>query len=514
MTPSPHWIDRAAAAVSPRWALRRQRARVALEFLQRHYEGAGTGRRQQGWRKSSGDANTTVGPALARLRENARDLVRNNPYAESALSTIANQAVGWGIVAKPSRKDARALEAWKEWAETTACDADGRHDFYGLQKLVMRTVVESGEVLVRRRMRRPEDGLPLPMQLQLLDPDFLDTSRDTATGTVPSGGSNLIIQGVEFDPIGRRVAYWLFPEHPGSSLGSRQSVRVPAESVLHIFRGLRPGQVRGPSWFAPILLRFKDFDEFEDATLMKQKIAACLAVITSDNDGSGAALGTADDTSTPPIDSLEPGAILNVPPGRTIEVVQPPQTREYEAYSKTVLHAIATGIGVTYSDLTGNFDDMPFSATRMERLAQEQRVHDWRWRIMIPQFCDPVWSWFSEVAVVMGRAGEGTRATWTPPPLPMVDPDTEGLAAMRNARAGLQTMPDIMRERGYDPDDQLAEIADFNEKLDKLGIILDSDPRKMTGAGQFQSVPAVPTDAAVAADAPAPAKMAGRSKRR
>jgi lambda family phage portal protein len=500
------WIDRLGGLIAPQWALRRERARVALDTLRRNYEGAGTGRRQQGWRRTAGDANATIGPALSALRTTARDLVRNNPYAESALATIADHTVGWGIVAKPSPKTTRVLQAWKAWAETTACDADGRHDFYGLQKLVMRTVVESGEVLVRRRLRRPEDGLPLPLQLQVLDPDFLDTSKDTMGG---AGPSNRIIQGVEFDAIGRRVAYWLFPEHPGSSLATNASVRVPADLVLHVFKPLRPGQVRGPSWFAPVLLRFKDFDEFEDATLMKQKIAACLAVITSDVDGSSAALGTPDDTLDPPVDTLEPGAILNVPPGRTIDVVQPPAVREYSDYARNVLRAIATGLGVTYEDLTGDYSDMPFSAARMSRLRHEARIHDWRWRILIPQFCDPVWAWFAQAAAVMGQVPEGVRVEWTPPPIPMVDPSNEGLAEMRNVRAGLKSLPEMMRERGYDPDELVEEVAAFNQKLDDLGVVLDSDPRKMTQAGQLQG------EAAQASEpAPEPVVTAGRAWRR
>jgi capsid protein len=102
--------------------------------------------------------------------------------------------------------------------------------------------------------------------------------------TLPGGGR--IVYGVEFDGIGQRVAYWLFPEHPGNSAWPTvASQRIPAESVLHIFKPTRPGAIRGASWFAPVLLRFKDFDEYEDATLMKQKIAACLAVFTSDVDG-------------------------------------------------------------------------------------------------------------------------------------------------------------------------------------------------------------------------------------
>src|SRR3990167_6112826 len=399
------WIDRALSVTAPRVHRRRVRARLAAALVLRHYEGASIGRRTQGWHLSGADVNTANGnAALARLRDVARDLVRNNPYAESALTTIADHAVGWDIVAKPRPANDQILLRWKAWAETTACDADGREDFYGLQKLVMRATVESGEVLVRRRWRRPEDGLPIPMQLQILEADFLDTGR---MATLPNGGA--IIQGVEFNALGRRVAYWLFPQHPGGSTYSvttssifAASRRVDAANVQHVYKARRPGQVRSVTWFAPVLLRFKDFDEYEDATLMKQKIAACLAVITSYVDGTGAPIGTADDTINPGIDTIEPGAIINAPAGRNIETVQPPSVNEYKDYTAVNLRAIATGLGVTFEDLTGDYAGMPFSAARMSRLRHWARVDDWRWRLLIPQFCDPVWRWAMEAAVIAG----------------------------------------------------------------------------------------------------------------
>jgi len=480
---SPHWIDRLTAPIAPRWTLKRLRARVAQAQLVRHYEAASVGRRTQGWRRSAGDANAVIGPALARLREVARDLVRNNPYAESALATIADHTVGGGIVGRPKTTNPGALAAWQGWADSTACDADGRHDLAGLQKLVMRTVAESGEVLVRRRLRAAGDGIPLRLQLQVLDPDFLDTSKDLID--TPNGGR--IVQGVEFDAIGRRVAYWLFKEHPGSLQGHwATSQPVPAESVLHIFKPTRPGQVRAPSWFAPVLLRARDFDEYEDATLMKQKIAACLAVLTTDPDGEAPSLGTADDTVTPAVDQLEPGAILNVPPGRSVDIVQPPQTTDYEAYSKTQLRAIATGLGVTYEDLTGNYDGLPFSAARMSRLRHWARVEDWRWRIVIPQFCDPVWTWAMQSAVILGLTKDAPAAHWTTEPPPMIDPVNEGLAYQRRIRNGLCSQSEALRELGYDPEAVLTEIAADNTRLDELKILLDSDPRKLTQAGQLQ----------------------------
>src|SRR5689334_4762708 len=94
------WVDRLVGFISPRWELQRIRSRAATDILIRHYEGAASGRRTQGWRRGGGDVNAMMAPALTRLREVARDLVRNNGYAESGLGTIADQVVGWGIVAK------------------------------------------------------------------------------------------------------------------------------------------------------------------------------------------------------------------------------------------------------------------------------------------------------------------------------------------------------------------------------------------------------------------------------
>lgn len=505
MAPAAHWLDQLTAVVAPRFTLKRQRARLALDLLARHYEGAAPGRRTQGWPRRAGDANAVIGPALSLLRQHARDLVRNNSYAASAVETIADHTCGWGIVAKPAKtvrpavREA-ALARWKPWAETAACDADGRHDLVGLQKLVMTTVVEAGEALIRRRRRRAEDGLPLPIQIQVLEPDFLDTLKDNVA--LANGGR--IVQGVEFDALDHRVAYWLFPEHPGATTisvrGFGASQRIPAENVLHVFKAGRPGQVRGPSWFGPVILRMKDFDEYEDATLLKQKIAACLAVILTDVDGAGTALGKTD-PDKPEQDGIEPGMIVMAPPGRSVEIVEPPSVAEYDTVAAGQLRAIATGLGVTFEDLTGNYAGMPFSAARMSRLRHWSRVEGWRWRMLIPQFLDPVWGWAMEAAMIGGLA-EAPPVEWTAPPAPMIEPDREGLAYQRNIRGGLMTLSEAIRERGYDPDDLLGEMAADWKKLDQLGLILDSDPRKTTQAGQ-------PRDPAKAA-ATAPAEEADR----
>lgn len=462
------------------------RGRVALEALARYYEAAGVSRRTQGWQRPSGDPNAPAGLSLSRLRDATRHLVRNNGHAESAIGVIVDDTIGWGIL--PSARH----EAWKLWTETVQMDVDGRCDLPGIEHAVMRTVVESGECLIRRRWRRPSDGLALPMQIQVLEPDFIDSGKHLSL----SDGRK-IIRGIEFDSMGRRVAYWLFASHPGSSTISNvnrlrigQSARVPASEVLHVFKPQRTGQVRGVSWFAPVLIRFNDFDEFADATLMKQKIAACLAVMTSDVDGSAPLLGQ-EDTDEEKHDLLEPGMILNLSPGRSVSVVNPPTVREYADYSKTTLREIAAGIGVTVEDLTGDFADINFSAARMSRLRHWARVQGWRWRMLVPQFLNPLWDWAMQAARIAGL--ESIESTsWTAPPLPMIEPDKEGLAITRNIRAGIMTPSESLRERGFVPNEFWDEYQEDFEDQDRRGLVTDSDARRMTQAGQAQATSGPP----------------------
>lgn len=481
------WLDRLTLSMAPRWTLQRLRARAAASILARHYEAAQPGRRTSGWARRRGDANAVGGVALAELRMHARDLIRNNGWAKRAQRVISNNTVGWGIYPRASgAQAARAMELWKKWAESPNCEAGGRHTFYGIQALAMRSAPESGEVLIRKRPRRKEDGLAIPLQLQVLEADFLDTSMDSATSL--AGGP--IIQGVEFDLLGRRAAYWLFPEHPGSLRSSGISKRIPASEILHVYLMERPGQVRGVSWFGASIVPLKDLDEFEDASLVRQKIAACFAAFVEDPDGTGAPIG---DPGKAPKDELvetfEPGMIARLPAGKKITFATPPTIVD-ERFDKQKLLKVAAALGVPYEEMTGDYSATNYSSSRMSRLAHWGHVRSWQWEMLIPQLCGGVWGWAMEAAALAGLLDDGQEspgADWTTPPMPMLEPDKEGLAYQRLVRNGVMTLYDVIREQGGDPATHLQEYAEANATLDKLKIMLDSDPRAVSAAGLTQA---------------------------
>src|SRR5512134_38944 len=165
---------------------------------------AGLGnRRLKGFCPSRAHLNTLIAAAGADITARARYLIRNNGYAANAIESWAGNVVGAGI--KPSslitvsELKARVQKLWLDW--TDEADAEGFADFYGLQRRAAREVFIAGEVFFRFRPRRPQDGLTVPLQLQMLPSEMLPLNRNEI-----SPGGNAIRQGIEFDAIGRRVA--------------------------------------------------------------------------------------------------------------------------------------------------------------------------------------------------------------------------------------------------------------------------------------------------------------------
>ena len=114
----------------------------------------------------------------------------------------------------------------------------------------------------------------------LLEVDHLDTLRDTFS----PGAGRTVRQGIELDALGRRLAYWLWPDHPGDpwTPRARESVRVPASVVAHCYRLERAGQLRGIPWLAPVALAAHDLSDWQDASLVRARVAALFAAFITD----------------------------------------------------------------------------------------------------------------------------------------------------------------------------------------------------------------------------------------
>lgn len=473
-----NFLDQLISFISPVAGANRARARM-LEGIYadnvRRYEAAASGRRTTDWKAFSTSANTEIAQASTTLRNRSRDLCRNNPYAKKATTTLVTNIVGSGI--KPSiqvagnRYAKNTKKAWREWAESTECDFEGRKTFSAIQAMVMRAVVESGECFVRQI--RDASARPIPFRLQVLEADFLDISKDGISTT--EGG--YIMQGIEFDNVGRRVAYWLFSVHPGENrlYKSMTSKRIPADEVLHVYYAERPGQVRGVPVGVSAFLRLKNLDEYDDAELMRKKVAACFgAFVTDTNDPLP---GETNELGGYPVERLEPGMIEYLKPGKSVSLASPPPSEGYAEYSTAFLRSVAAGWGVTYEAMTGDLTGVNFSSGRMGWIEMGNIVAEYQEFMMVPVLCSGVWKWFTQAATMAGIGKIDSTATWTTPRRPMLDPvkETKGLSEM--VRNGFKSWQDAVREQGDDPDVMADELAADYDMFSKLGFMLTCDPR-------------------------------------
>jgi lambda family phage portal protein len=482
MPPRMNLFERAIATISPGYAVRRALDRARLELVRSTgYEGAALGRRTANWKSSGRDANAEIAPALPLLRNRSSDLRRNNPYAEAAMSAIVDDLIGYGIRPKikgrTKTQTKKVAELWRQHAETTLIDYDGKHDIYGLEALAANAIVERGASLARRRLLSTAEmkarGAVLPFQIQVLEPDLLDMTRD---GPQPDG--SIDIRGIRFEKNGGIRGYWLYENHPGSgSLRlTAQSNFVPARDVIHTFRMDRAGQVHGVPWAAPVVLRMRNFDEAEDAFVELQKVAACFGVWFS---GTESDLGK---TKIELAERIEPGQIGFAPPGTTPHFSSPPTVNGYKDFSSITLHAIAAGFGVPY-EVFGDLSAVNYSSGRLGWQRYQRRLERWQWQMFIPSFCIGVWSWFNSSMQFVGATSEDCQAGWAPPRRMMVDPKNENAADKEEVRNGFSTWSQKVAERGYDPEQHAEEIKADNDLLDRLGLKLDCDPRFALPAG-------------------------------
>ncbi|CAN7195435.1 phage portal protein [Pseudomonas brassicacearum] len=454
------------------------------------YEGAGEGRRSTGWDAPDNGINSINTPALRNLRGRSRAAVRNDPYAFNVIDKRVSNLIGTGITPRPNTED-NALRKllqllWDDWVDES--DADEHTDFYGQQALVARTVETSGECFVRLRPRRLDEGLAVPLQVQILAPEFVPHDKFETTRT-----GNAIRAGIEFNPDGKRVAYWMYLSHPrdGVSLnaGYNQLVRVPASQVLHIFEPVEPGQLRGVPRLSPVLKRLRSLDNYDDAVLFRQEVANLFAGFISRpapesgpvprDPVTGEPLSFDRDGFTPMV-ALEPGTMQELGPGEEVEFSKPPDAgNNYPDFMRQQLMAAAAGTGTPYEILTGDMREVNDRALRVVLNEFRRRLEQLQFGVYVHQLCRPIRAAWMDMAVLSGalvlddyakRRREYLRTRWVPQGWAYIQPVQDVQARRMEVQAGFASRSEMVTRTGYDAETVDAENAADNARAQALGL--------------------------------------------
>lgn len=467
-----------------------QIARAAVELYRKQggvapkakYDAAGHGRRLAGWNAPSSGPNRAI-EGLQTIRNRARDSARNDWSGVSATEKWTTNLVGIGITPRFKRITDKArkqviLDVWADFVRD--CDADGVLNLYGLQTLVTRAWLDGGEAFVRRRARFADEGFSVPLQIQVLEADMVPLLDTTSFPDMPVGHE--IRSGIEFNRRGRRVAYWVFKEHPGDrqgfSVDRSMLVRVAASEIAHIYEPLRAGQLRGVSMLAPMLSRLRTIENYDDATLTRQQLANLIVAfisrklpeISGDED-INPMTGVADevDSGGTPLVGLQPGLVQELEDGQEVQWSNPPEAgTNYSDYMRTQHMGTAAGAGLPYEIFSGDIRDVSDRTLRVIINDFRRHAEQRQWQIIIPQLCERVIKWFADAAALVGKIAIDeidpiTRAEWSPHGWAHIHPVQDPQGKKLEVDAGFRSRSSVIGQYGDDPDavddERAADVA-------------------------------------------------------
>ena len=487
-----------------------------------------TNKNTAGWQTSDGSADADTLADLPTLREQSRDLIRNEALPAGAINTVVTAVVGTGVVPQSRIDyeflgiDEEAAEEWERraervfahWADSTACDAEGRLNFWRLQELVLRSKLESGDVFAVRRY------LPSPNRListcwQIIEADRVSTPSDKAVML-----KDRVRGGIELDDTGRPAACYIAQKHPGenTSLLSTEYTRIPYLDpagnplVLHVARRLRPSQTRGVPYLAPVIELLKQLGRYTEAEVTAAVISGMFSVFVKTpaagtagspiqsmqfNGGLPGVVG-----SQPPlpqgnkVSKLQSGIIMDLAPGEEIQIAeaQRPNTA-FDPFVLALLRQIGAALEIPFEILIRHFT-ASYSASRAALLEA------WRFFLrerdaLVSEFCAPIWHAVITEAIATGlldapdfftdplKREAWLAVDWVGQSAPQIDPVKEANAAKLWNELGVLSLQDIASAQGRDFDRTIRQIAK-ERKLKQELLPQTTDPSAAPAQQQQQ----------------------------
>lgn len=458
----------------------------------RQYAGAVVNRLTAGWSASVTSMDAEIRGSLRALRNRSRDLARNNDYVRQLLRAVENNVIGQGIPFQAQVKKAKSNELdkeinkaiereWNDWTKKEYCHTSGRLSFPDIERLLIRSTAESGEVFVRM-IKKSFGGSKIPFALEIIEADLLDEDRN---GISESG--NMVRMGVELDEFQRPLAYYFRKRHPGdlnapSNQGnSYELMKIPASEIIALFKTERPGKTRGVPWLASSIIRLHHVQGYEEATVIQKRAESSLMGFIETPDGE---IHGDDVDGYDRVTDFEPGVFKHLAPGEKVNVPNIGKSAgEFDPFMRSMLRAFAAGVGVSYETLSRDYSQSNYSSSRLALIDDRDN-----WRVlqswMIENFHQIVFKNWLEMAVLSGvlklplyeldpKRYEDIR--WMPRGWAWVDPAKEVAAYKEALRGGFTTLSDVIAQNGNDFEEVMFQRQKENEVIRDLGLVFDSD---------------------------------------
>lgn len=536
----------------------RSRAYVTFGVSPYHAGSSGT-QELSGWHPRLRSPDAEILPSRDKAVARSRDLDRNNPWINGAVTKKADAIVGSNIRlrAKPDfaaigmsaewadEWSTRVEALWRTWANDPRflCDVERHLNFGGMVWLGYVHWLLDGEACAVINMRA-RGGIFETCAL-ILDPDRLANPEFKSDGDKDEFGNELM-GGVAVDSeTGAAVGCWVRRRHPsdvGLDWERQKPVFVPRESdrgrpiFVHAINKRRAHQHRSLGALTPSMGTMKGLDTYGryeiqaaqrnqaygmyvespfDSEFVRQALAPA-----GDEDGDATELLTGyqalrlafhEKTDV----SMEGVPLAQLVPGETIKSVAPtnPSTN-FEPFMAFQLGSVASPFGLASEQFTGRWAGVNYSNARMIYNEADRGWTSERFKFT-QAFCTPIYAAWIEEAVArdlvevpggkmmfyVWRAAL-TQAEWLGPPRGIIDKLKEGKGDEVDRDGFVSTLEKQCADRGLDWRDVLYQRKREMAEMERYGL-LSAPATGNAGGGNDDADepdPAANNDAADAAE--------------
>ena len=450
----------------------------------------------------------------------ATDFQTTNATVATLIENLSTHNVGTGlnlsakidasaIGATPD--EARALSsqierAWKRYAGSPLeCDLAGRHTLHELALAGFRSYLTTGELLAVIDWKRMP-GATTRTKVQMLDSRQLDQTK-----TVLSDGGMATMAGVTFNAAGRVVGYFLIPLQIGKPCVTMQSNFVPAFTpwgrprVLHLYDLVAPGQVRGLSPLVAALTPSQEKATLGEFTLDSALLQTQYALTIESDLPSYAALnglrvddglqgGLPAPQQYDPIGgrlefyqqskiTAQPGVINHLAPGDKLKMNRSETPNStYLPFDKSLMRSAAKAAGSSFEDVSGDYSDTSFSASRLA-METPHRINMRRRATITEKLYRAVYSaWLEEMIetgqIVLPKSALPfyaardvyLQSAWLGSGRIQADPLKAAQAVVLELEHGLTTLGDALAERGLDLEEVIEQRKAEMQMLLEAGL--------------------------------------------
>lgn len=376
---------------------------------------------------------------------------------------------------------------WYNYTRNTKKYVSADEQLNGLdfdRQLIFNYLID-GQVFVRRYKDKKS---PYTIRYSIVDSLQVDTMYNVEY----QQDNTKIVMGIKVDADTLKpLSYFIRKNKSSNYYLTGQRIEVPADQIIHIYKPLYAGQVRGFTPLAPVLLSLNSLDEYKRAQISASLLNAAFMGIWQRQ---SADANSYDEYDEEQVDNqgnvaieLESNVFRYAPDGFKLnQIASNHPNNSVKDFCKVILKGICSCLGLNYNNVTSDYSETSYSSQRAANIQDELTVKELG-QFIIDNWKDRQYEDFLKYLLLSdltslpySKIDKFLSHDFQVRNMTYIDPQKEMAAIQLRLALGLSSPIEQIHNSGRDPIDVLNSIQKWNQMLKDRGLKFDSNASMIT----------------------------------